>query len=125
MDNDTQSNLIRLVKLLASKLGTRNLSRDPLSLFCYTGTDSKTAFNRIERNIYSAFISIFDNEAIRLSAKKMPLEGNFGGQLMTYSAKYATDEADKNDKVIVCNVTCIETNDEENRTVVVVTFNYV
>lgn len=125
MDKDTQSNLIRLVKLLASKLSTRNLSRDPLSLFCYTGTDSKTAFNRIERNIYSAFVGIFDSEAVRLSAKKMPLEGNFGGQLMTYSAKYATDEADENGKVIVCNVTCVETNNAEYRTSVMITFDYV
>lgn len=125
MDNDTQSNLIRLVKLLVSKLGARNLSRDPLNVFCMTGLDSKSAFNRIERNIYYSFVTLFDNEAIRLSAKKIPLEGNFGGQLMTYSAKYATDEADETGKVIVCNVTCVETNNAEFRTSVMVTFDYI
>lgn len=125
MDNETQSNLIRLVKLLVSKLSARNLSRDPLNIFCMTNLDSRSAFNLIERSIYYSFVNLFDNEAVRLSAKKVPLEGNFGGQLMTYTAKYATDEADEAGKVVVCNVTCVETNNAEFRTSVMVTFDYV
>ena len=125
MDNEVKDGILRLVKLLVSKLGTRNLSRDPFSVFCGVNAESKQVFNRIERNIYYGFMTIFDNEAVRLSAKKMPLEGNFGGQLMTYSAKYATDEADEQGKVIVCNVTCVETNNLENRTSVMITFDYI
>ena len=125
MDNEVKDGILRLVKLLVSKLGTRNLSRDSFSVFCGVNAESKQVFNRIERNIYYGFMSIFDNEAVRLSAKKMPLEGNFGGQLMTYAAKYATDEADEQGKVIVCNVTCVETNNLENRTSVMITFDYI
>ena len=125
MDNEVKDGILRLVKLLVSKLGTRNLSRDSFSVFCGVNAESKQVFNRIERNIYYGFMTIFDNEAVRLSAKKMPLEGNFGGQLMTYAAKYATDEADEQGKVIVCNVTCVETNNLENRTSVMITFDYI
>ena len=125
MDNDTKAGIMRLVKLLVSKLGTRNMSRDPFSVFCIVNMDSKSAFNRIERNLYYGFTSIFDNEAVRLSAKKVPLEGNFGGQLMTYAAKYATDEADEQGKIIVCNVTCVETNNAEYQTTVTITFDYI
>ena len=89
MENDTKAGIMRLIKLLVSKLSTRNMSRDPFSVFCMVGMDSKSAFNRIERNLYYGFVNVFDNEAVRLSAKRVPLEGNFGGQLMTYSAKYA------------------------------------